>query len=596
MSRTRSFSLRAKWTVVLLLVTLVPLVAIALVIGRIQRRGLERAEKELEVAVVDEVAASLGNVLTEASDTTDRVGQLLADDRINEDARLALAEEALARCDSLESVAVYDAEGHFIDAITHGVKGTSPKPAGDKEAPMPDLPEVVRHEDSHGSWVADVHAHAGADLRYVEPMSHGGKVRGWVAGHLVPGALSARVGQISRDRFESPDRVLVVDSALQIIASEATDTLGLGQDLEGRDIFAAVPLTGRAFQKEFGLTTEFESADRVLMVGTVRTMPDRGWAVVARRPQAEAFDALTAARRAFLLVIGLVATVGVVSAAWLAGRTTAPIASLVALTRAYGRREFAKKSDVHSNDELEELGSSLTEMAVSLASSEVEIARRATVEAALSRYLPEEVAKAVAGDASPLALGGARKDVSIVFADVAAFTSFSERSDPERVVSFLNELFSILTEVVFRHGGMVDKFIGDCIMAVFTTSDEPGASSHVLRAVAAAEDMHRFVETHAAAWKVAYDFDVRLGIGVASGPALVGNLGSDKRVDYTAIGDTVNVASRLETLARPGQTLVTVAVSDAATGAFHFNPLGLHAVRGKKEPVEIFELGGEDAD
>jgi class 3 adenylate cyclase len=123
-------------------------------------------------------------------------------------------------------------------------------------------------------------------------------------------------------------------------------------------------------------------------------------------------------------------------------------------------------------------------MAEELASSEAELVRRTAIEAGLARYLPAEVASAVSNEGGPLALGGRRANVSIIFADVAAFTPFAERSSPEDVVALLNELFTVLSEVVFRHGGMVDKFMGDSIMAVFGVRKDED-DDHVGRALAA---------------------------------------------------------------------------------------------------------------
>ena len=102
--------------------------------------------------------------------------------------------------------------------------------------------------------------------------------------------------------------------------------------------------------------------------------------------------------------------------------------------------------------------------------------------------------------------------------------------------------------------------------------------------------MHRFVETQAAEWKKRFDFDVKLGIGVSSGEALVGNLGSETRMEFTAIGDTVNTAARLESVAQAGQTLVTGDVAKAAGDTYELRALGPHPLRGKREPVELFEL------
>lgn len=153
----------------------------------------------------------------------------------------------------------------------------------------------------------------------------------------------------------------------------------------------------------------------------------------------------------------------------------------------------------------------------------------------------------------------------------------------------MNELFSVLSEVVFRHGGMVDKFMGDCVMAVFgATADDPMQSAHAL---ACAEDMHRFVEAQSPEWQETFGLTNALGIGVHTGEALVGNLGSEARMEFTVIGDVVNVAARLEGLARGAQTLVTAEVArEGASEGYSFNPLGVHPLRGKRESVEILEV------
>jgi class 3 adenylate cyclase len=130
---------------------------------------------------------------------------------------------------------------------------------------------------------------------------------------------------------------------------------------------------------------------------------------------------------------------------------------------------------------------------------------------------------------------------------------------------------------------MVDKFIGDCVMAVFQGMDATP------RALAAAEDMHAFVESNLPRWREAYAFDVKLGIGVATGDVLLGNLGSSTRMEYTVIGDAVNVAARLEMLARPRQTLATKEVVDACPDVT-FASLGQRELRGKAQPVEVFEV------
>lgn len=571
-TRTRGLSLRTRWTLLLVAFGVVPLLVLAFFTVRIQRAGLARAEKELEVAVVDQTTGLLETALEHGEETTGRVGTLLADGRIpDDDVRLELARAALAGDALLADVSVYGPDGKLIDTLRRG-----------PGAPLPPAPPILDVE------------HPGRDVRWVAPIGPKDNARGWVLGRVAPAALETLVEDLSEARFGARGRIVVVDESLHILAGHTSSTAlagapALGADVAGKDIFAAVKVGQGGLRSSFGMSAEFPGEGGEPMVGTLRSIPSRGWAVAVRRPEAEAFAALTASRRAFEVAALLVAAIALGLGAWLARRTTRPLLSLVGLASAYGRREFHKRSEVTSGDEVQVLGDALGAMATDLAASEKEIARRAAVEAGLSRFLPAELARSVAAGEASLSLGGERKSVTVLFADVASFTTFAEEAAPERVVAFLNELFGVLTEVTFRHGGMVDKFVGDCVMAVFGVTDAT-KGDHVLRALRAAEDMHRFVESSAPGWKESYGVDAKLGIGLATGDAVVGNLGTDTRMEFTAIGDAVNVAARLEALARPGQTLLTEEVVQAAGDGFDFNPLGEKPLRGKRKGVSVVEL------
>ncbi|MEO6420560.1 MAG: adenylate/guanylate cyclase domain-containing protein, partial [Polyangiaceae bacterium] len=428
----------------------------------------------------------------------------------------------------------------------------------------------------------------GALLRFAEPVVMNDVRVAWVVGTLEPAAIDSELKALSRNRFDGrADAVLLLDRNARVLAGGST-TLPNGASMVGKDIFAGRTLTPEMFDKSFVLATEYVGEGGEELVGFAQVLSPRPWAVVVRRPASVVYGALHEARRLLAFTAAAFALFAMAIGAWIAARTTRPVRALVDLSNAYARREFDTRSTVRTGDELEGLGDAMGEMAAGIASGEAEIARRAAIQVGLSRYLPQEIAKAIAEGKRTLALGGERRSISVLFADVVSFTPFAEQASPELVVTFLNELFTILTEVVFRHEGTVDKFMGDCVMAVFgAPSDQP---DHAARAIAAAEDMHRFVEANAPAWKRTFGVEVRLGIGISSGDALVGNLGSEARMEYTAIGDVVNVASRLEGLAQAGQTLVTSDVATAVGEAFTFTALGEHPLRGKKQLVQIFEV------
>ena len=182
----------------------------------------------------------------------------------------------------------------------------------------------------------------------------------------------------------------------------------------------------------------------------------------------------------------------------------------------------------------------------------------------------------------------ARRVVTLLFSDIRGFTTLSETRKPEEVIALLNRYFSLQVDVVFRHGGSLDKFIGDCIMAIWGAPLDDAA--HAKHAVACALEM---VDTLAAFKRAlgAEDSGFDVGIGVHSGPAVVGLMGSQKRLEYTAIGDTVNLASRIEGLTKDAKRRVLVSkdTRDLCGDAFEFVHCGTFPVKGRAQPVELFE-------
>lgn len=179
------------------------------------------------------------------------------------------------------------------------------------------------------------------------------------------------------------------------------------------------------------------------------------------------------------------------------------------------------------------------------------------------------------------------REVSVLFSDIRGFTALSEASAPEDVVALLNGYFSKQVEVIFRHGGTLDKFIGDAIMAFWGA---PVASpNHAEQAVAAALDMSAALEDLRGQLG-ALGAELEIGIGIHSGRAVVGFIGSNDRLDYTVIGDTVNLASRIEGLTKGiARVLVSEATKEAAGDSFAWRDCGSHSVKGREAPVRLFE-------
>ncbi len=204
----------------------------------------------------------------------------------------------------------------------------------------------------------------------------------------------------------------------------------------------------------------------------------------------------------------------------------------------------------------------------------------------LERFLSPGIARKVAGELGQIQVGGENQKVTVLFADIRGFTSLAEGMTPEGVVDMLNRYFSAMTETIFEHGGTLDKYLGDGLMTLFGA---PFArEDDAFQAVRAAIEMQRsLAELNRGSGRA----PLRMGIGINTGPVIVGYMGASRRLDYTAIGDTVNTASRLTALAEPDQILVSAATqAELAAAEFAARALPPVRVKGKAAPVEIFEI------
>lgn len=212
------------------------------------------------------------------------------------------------------------------------------------------------------------------------------------------------------------------------------------------------------------------------------------------------------------------------------------------------------------------------------------------------QYVSKDVYSQLVANPDLARLGGQRRDMTVLFSDIRGFTTLTEKGQPEEIVHMLNEYFTRMVEIVFRHKGTVDKFVGDMVMALFGAPlDDPQHADH---AVEAALDMLAELRQLNEKWVAdGLDVQVDIGIGVNTGPMIAGNIGSDQIMSYTVIGDAVNLGSRLESLNKQYSTHIIISdeTRQRLTGQYVFRPLGDVVVKGKTKPVAIFEVIGRSA-
>ncbi|HXH64139.1 MAG TPA: adenylate/guanylate cyclase domain-containing protein [Mariprofundaceae bacterium] len=214
----------------------------------------------------------------------------------------------------------------------------------------------------------------------------------------------------------------------------------------------------------------------------------------------------------------------------------------------------------------------------------------AVLRARMNRYVPQNVADQLMKAEGDLPAQHHSQEVTVLFADIRSFTALSENMMPEEVITMLNEYFDEMVEIIFRHQGILDKFVGDELMAVFGLlgQAELGAENAIRTAMEMQERLRLMTAERRLQGKPVF----QVGIGINTGPVVVGNVGSKNRMDYTVIGDTVNVAARLEQIAHGGMVLIGEATRQGLPGGLRAVEKGEIKVRNRADPVKCYAVTG----
>jgi adenylate cyclase len=207
--------------------------------------------------------------------------------------------------------------------------------------------------------------------------------------------------------------------------------------------------------------------------------------------------------------------------------------------------------------------------------------------AMIKRYLPSQLVDNLPDDLSELKLRGERQQITTLFADIRGFSTYSEQADPEKVVEVINRYFAFASAAVDQHEGVIDKYLGDAVMAHFNTPLRP-VTDHAWRAVLAAWDFKQAIEEYLQ--RIPNEDRLIVGIGINTGEPVVGNVGAEDRMEYTAIGDAVNLAKRLQESARGGQILLSSSTYELVKDKVEVNALEAIQLKGRQAFEHVYEL------
>ena len=304
-------------------------------------------------------------------------------------------------------------------------------------------------------------------------------------------------------------------------------------------------------------------------------------AVITEMSIEEATAPARALLQRFYVVLATVFVAVILLVSQIANYFRRPIYDLLDVVNRVRKGDLTARVAHSGEDEISQLGEALNQMTAGLQ-------ERDRIKDVFGRYVTTQVSERILNH--ELSLGGEAKLVTILFSDIRDFTSMSESMPPVEVVSFLNEYFTEMVDAVFEYGGVLDKYIGDGLMAVFGSLDT--GADHAERAVSAALRMKSHLAKLNAIRAESGKPDIKIGIGIHTDTVIVGNIGSSKRLEYTAVGDGVNVASRLEGLNKQFGTtiLISSATYAAVQGRFECYALPEATLKGKKRAVSCFEV------
>lgn len=578
--RSVRFPLRLKLAVFAALLLIVHIVGVGWAAIALTRATVETSYRELQIAVLEVVAEAIEHELSRAQDGLDAIGRTLTSDTLSDDARISMSSILVESNEVLDNAIIYDANGQLITPIVESRLENF-------EAPATLAVELRDAASTQGvaTGLATLTDH-GPRLPIVVPLRADDAVTGYAMSLVSTAEIQRRVESQADAHFtDLANALYVVDEQQRYLAHpdrELADSLASAANegaLRGIEV---------GEQRRFSQSAEYVDEAGGQWVGTVVGLRSRRWALVAQVPRDIAYAPVARVQRIVTGAIVAALIVAVIASILLSRQVTSPLEQLSTFADSLARRNFTETVEIKTSDELAVLGRAMSQAASDLQASEIRIREEEAIRADLGRYLPAELVDKVVKREQDMELGGARREISVLFADVVAFTPLTQELEPEATVQILNELFTILTDIVFRHDGTVDKFIGDCVMAMWgAPRDEP---DHAARALEAAEEIVSWLEIGNANWKKKYGVTIQIAVGINSGEAVVGNIGSKTRMEYTAIGDAVNVAARLEAIARPQQILITEQTKNAAGEGFSFTEIGERTLAGHETPTRLFEL------
>lgn len=567
-------TLRRKLLIFAVAIAVLPILVAARTMIRIGEDELKSTANEQLLAVAGELAREINDTLEQSW-----LGPLLLLRNALDDQRLGVQEKVALLTHSIEGIPDLVALQITLEGADLPLVVTKDAFSDRLHAADVDPLEVLRLDPA---TLDDLRAQG---VAFLPGALHVERTDDWLATVLLPlreplagspAVLSARIDLerlrqlVLKSPFARTGEITVIDPRGRRVF-----------DAEERDL-SLLPIVGQATEllastARSSAVAPYARPDGEVMLGAYAFTRQLRWAVLAERPQRDAYLAVQKMTRSLLFWGSVGLGVAVLGAVALALAISRPILEIdrVAGEVARGNLDVRVRGGVHLQDEIGDLARRMNAMITGLA-------ERLQLEKFVSGGTMRAIRQAEQGG---VRLGGTRRRATMLFCDIRGYTAFAEAHEPGLVVEVLNFYFQHLARLVKEHRGDIDKFVGDEILAVFTGD---ASSADAVRCALAMQERMTALSAERPAWNLA------IGIGINTGEVVMGAMGSQERMDFTVLGDAVNLAARLCSHAGRAQTLVSVATFEAIRHAADIESQALAPLRlkGKREPVPVFSVRG----
>ncbi len=544
----KHISLFSKISTLTILVSISLIVTLSLVFININKKTLTLNIKNYYLSILDDISNSITrNYDTIVNDLTAYVSLLNSENLAAKD-KINLISLEISRSEQIDFVIIYEADGNPLDIFM-------PK---DMELPFietPPLTAEVREKLLASDVYIETPNRCFNDLDYysniVVPWYLNNELQGYLATCYNLEQIRQQIEATSLKRFNKTDRVYLLNFYGQTISGPRRDNLYI----ISKNLF----LFEDSFYKfmetagsNIAISKTYKRDNEPVLTSYIINS-NLKFIIGVEQPQSVAFSSIRKLQKAALTTAGISVVIVLIISLLFSRLLSDPIKRLSQLiTQLTRNKNFGETIEVKSNDEIFDLAENFNKLSIELDGYEKTIQADTVIKHNLARFLSPQVVERITSRNMEASLLNEERTIAVMFADIHRFTSLSEKMAPPDVINLLNTFFSRCVENIYLNHGMVDKFIGDCIMAIFNAPYD--IENPALAAVRSALAIRKIIAEIAAEFQpilqAAEVNSLSVGIAVAYGKAIVGTLGAEERTDYTAIGDTVNVSFHLQGLAK----------------------------------------------